>query len=42
MKKVLAGSTAASLGFFLAGTILLWRVLRVYTVDVLAWLRLGR
>lgn len=42
MKKALLGSSVASLGFFAAGTILLWRVLRAYTVDVLAWLRLGR
>lgn len=42
MKKVLAGSTAASLGFFLAGTILLWRVLRACTVDVLERLRMLR
>lgn len=42
MKRVLLGSTAASLGFFLAGSILLWRVLRAYTVDVFERLRLGR
>ena len=42
MKRALIGSGATSLALFAAGTYLLRRMLRSYTVDALERMRVGR